>query len=179
VLPPARLQEKLASVGLAVPGGRLSIRPPAGGRETTAAGVTGEVVYRGPNVMMGYAETAADLAGDDDLGGVLHTGDLGHFDDEGFLFLTGRTTRIGKVFGIRLNLDDIERMIGNGVPVAAVCQDDKIVIWTEDAAACRTVPADLAARLRVHHSGFEVRAVGRLPLLGTGKVDYRALEQLQ
>jgi acyl-CoA synthetase (AMP-forming)/AMP-acid ligase II len=183
VLPPARLQEKLASVGLAVPGGRLSIRPPGGDletaetTETTGADATGEVVYRGPNVMMGYAETAADLARGDDLGGVLHTGDLGHFDDEGFLYLTGRTARIGKVFGIRLNLDDVERMIGDDVPVAAVCRDDKIVIWTEDAAACRTVPLDLAERLRVHHSGFEVRAVDRLPLLGNGKIDYRALER--
>ena len=166
VLPPARLPDKPGSVGLPVPGGAVSI-------------ADGEVVYTGPNVMMGYAETAADLARGDDLGGVLHTGDLGHFDDEGFLYLTGRTKRIGKIFGIRLNLDDIERMVGDGVPVAAVSQDDKIVIWTEDPDACRAGAVDLATRLRVHHSGFDVRAIDRLPLRPNGKVDYQALENLQ
>jgi acyl-CoA synthetase (AMP-forming)/AMP-acid ligase II len=180
VLPPARLPDKPGSVGLAVRGGLLSVRLLRDGDvETTGAGVVGEVVYRGPNVMMGYAETAADLARGDDLGGVLHTGDLGHFDDEGFLYLTGRTKRIGKIFGIRLNLDDIERMVGDGVPVAAVSQDDKIVIWTEDPDACRAGAVDLATRLRVHHSGFDVRAIDRLPLRPNGKVDYQALENLQ
>ncbi|HEX6470982.1 MAG TPA: AMP-binding protein [Streptosporangiaceae bacterium] len=166
VLPPARLLDRPGSVGLAVPGGRLS----------TDGG--GQVVYHGPNVMMGYADTAPDLARGDDMGGVLATGDLGRIDDEGFLFLTGRTRRIGKVFGVRINLDDVERMVGEVAPLAAVCHGDKIVIWTEDAAACRRVPAELADRLRIHHSGFEVRAIDRLPLLPTGKIDYPALEAL-
>jgi acyl-CoA synthetase (AMP-forming)/AMP-acid ligase II len=58
-LPAGRLGEKVGSVGPAVPGGRLSIRL-EDGTETTAPDVRGEVLYRGPNVMLGYAETAAD-----------------------------------------------------------------------------------------------------------------------
>ncbi|GAA3528311.1 AMP-binding protein [Nonomuraea rosea] len=165
VLPPDRLAGKLGSAGVAIPGGRLSIDE-------------GEVVYHGPNVMMGYAETAADLARGDDLGGVLRTGDLGRLDADGFLHLTGRLKRIAKIFGVRINLDDVERLLRDAGPVAATSGDDRVTVWAEglDAAGCVGLARRLGAELRLHWSGFDVRGVDRLPLLATGKVDYRALE---
>ncbi|MEV4562422.1 AMP-binding protein [Nonomuraea sp. NPDC049419] len=167
VLPPDRLDDKPGSVGVAVPGGRLEVDG-------------GEVVYHGPNVMMGYAETAADLARGDDLGGVLRTGDLGRLDDEGFLYVTGRTKRIAKVFGTRVNLDDVERLLRGSGPVAATSGDDRVTIWTEtlDKPAMALLARQLAAQLRLHWSGFEIRRIDRLPLLPTGKIDYRALESM-
>jgi acyl-CoA synthetase (AMP-forming)/AMP-acid ligase II len=165
VLPPDRVADKLGSVGLPVPGGSLSIND-------------GEVVYTGPNTMMGYAETGADLSRGDDLGGVLRTGDLGHLDDEGFLFLTGRRKRIGKVFGVRVNLDDVERGLAAYGAVAAVAGDDRLYVFVEgaDASATQVIRKELAALLDTHVSGLEVRGVDTLPLLPTGKVDYRRLE---
>ncbi|MEV0146626.1 MULTISPECIES: AMP-binding protein [unclassified Nonomuraea] len=165
VLPPDRLADKPGSAGTAVPGGRLSVDG-------------GEVIYEGPNVMMGYAETAADLARGDDLGGVLRTGDLGHLDDEGFVFLTGRMKRIAKIFGVRVSLDDVEGLLRDCGPVAATSGDDRVTVWAEglDRDACARLARRLGTELRLHWSGFDVRAVDRLPLLTTGKVDYRALE---
>jgi acyl-CoA synthetase (AMP-forming)/AMP-acid ligase II len=62
------------------------------------------------------------------------------------------------------------------VPAAVVSGGEKIVIWVEG-----TPPPDLATelaeRLNVHHSGLSVRGIDELPLLGNGKLDYRALEQ--
>lgn len=176
-LPAAALPAKVGSVGPALPGGRLAIRADDG-TETTEPGVTGEVVYRGPNVMMGYALTAADLAGGDEFGGVLATGDVGRLDAEGHLWLSGRLKRFGKVFGIRLNLDDIEGLLRDAAPVAAVAGDDKVVVYVEPAAAERRAElvSRLADQLRLHRSGFDVRVVDSLPLLANGKVDYRALE---
>jgi acyl-CoA synthetase (AMP-forming)/AMP-acid ligase II len=169
VLPPDRLADKLGSAGLPVPGGHLSVS------------TDDEIVYTGPNVMMGYAESAADLARGDDLAGVLRTGDLGHLDDEGFLFLTGRRKRIGKIFGVRVNLDDVERHLAGQGPVAAVSGDDRIHVFVEgvDDAAARAVRSELAAFLGTHVSGVDVRPVAALPLLPTGKVDYRTLEGLR
>jgi acyl-CoA synthetase (AMP-forming)/AMP-acid ligase II len=160
-LPPERLGEKLGSVGRALPGGSF----------TTSGD---EVVYQGPNVMMGYAETAADLARGDELGGVLHTGDLGRLDDEGFLFLTGRTKRMGKVFGVRINLDDVEK----NFPVAAVAGDDKLHVFAEGISGdeARGLRTKITEWLGTHHTGVVVRSVDELPLLPTGKIDYRALE---
>ncbi|MFB4283035.1 MULTISPECIES: AMP-binding protein [unclassified Nonomuraea] len=168
VLPPDRLADKPGSVGVAVPGGRLTVED-------------GEVVYHGPNVMMGYAEDAADLARGDDLGGVLRTGDLGRLDDEGFLHVTGRLKRIAKVFGTRVNLDDVERMLRGTGPVAVTSGDDRVTVWTErvgDPAARVSMARRLGAELRLHWSGFDVRHIEHLPLLATGKVDYRTLESL-
>ncbi len=178
-LPAGRLAEKLGSVGPAVPGGRLTVRL-EDGTETTAPGVVGEVLYRGPNVMMGYAETAADLARGDERGGLLETGDLGHLDEEGYLFIDGRLKRFGKVFGVRLNLDDVERLAAATGPgaVAAVAGDDKVVVFVEGATVeqLATRVNELADRLKLHWSGFTMRGVPALPLLSNGKVDYRALE---
>ncbi|GAA3449538.1 AMP-binding protein [Dactylosporangium matsuzakiense] len=174
-LPAGRLGEKLGSVGPAVPGGRLSIRL-ADGTETTAPDVSGEVLYRGPNVMLGYAETAADLAHGDVAGGLLVTGDLGRLDGDGYLFLEGRIKRFGKVFGVRLNLDDIERMLP--VPAAAVSCDDGVVVFVAQGEPFM-FRRSLADRLKLHWSGFDVRSIEAFPLLSNGKVDYRALEALR
>ena len=175
-LPAERLAEKLGSVGPAVAGGRLSIRD-ATGNEHTQPGTVGEVVYRGANVMMGYAYGREDLARGDDLGGVLATGDLGHLDAEGFLTIDGRISRFAKVSGVRVSLDDVERLFESAGPVAAVAGDDRVVVYAQagqglDAASLVRQVADA---LRLHWSGFETRTVEQLPLLANGKVDYARL----
>jgi acyl-CoA synthetase (AMP-forming)/AMP-acid ligase II len=159
-LPPDRLTDRLGSVGRAMPGGAFAIEDD-------------EVVYRGPNVMMGYAETAADLTRGDDLAGVLHTGDLGRLDEEGFLYLTGRLKRMAKVFGVRINLDDVERHF----PVAAVAGDDRLHVFTQDGDV-RALRSKIAEWLGAHFTGVDVRTISSLPLLPNGKTDYRALEAL-
>ncbi|MGW0663320.1 AMP-binding protein [Streptodolium elevatio] len=177
VLPPERLADKLGTAGQAIPGGEFTIRPLDDDGPEDPEGI-GEVVYTGPNVMMGYAESEDDLARGDDLGGVLATGDLGRLDDEGFLTITGRLKRIGKVFGTRVSLDDLEDMLRVHGVAAAVPGDDRIIVWLEgaDKDGCRAAGRALAERLRVHSSGFDVRTVPALPLLASGKIDYRALE---
>ncbi|WIM96900.1 AMP-binding protein [Actinoplanes oblitus] len=160
-LPPERIADKLGSVGLPMPGASFAIEDD-------------EVVYRGPNVMMGYAESAADLVKGDELGGVLRTGDLGRLDEEGFLHLTGRLKRMGKVFGVRINLDDVER----NFPVTAVAGDDKLHVFAEGIGAdeARALRTKIAEWLGSHFTGIDVRVIEALPLLPNGKTDYRALE---
>jgi acyl-CoA synthetase (AMP-forming)/AMP-acid ligase II len=180
VLPAERLGDKLGSVGLAIPGGRFSIAAESGA--PADPGAIGEVVYTGPNVMMGYADEAADLTRGDELGGILHTGDLGRLDDEGFLYITGRLKRIGKVFGVRVNLDDVERMLRSSAdvsgPAAAVSGEDRLIVFLEgaDSGTCDAVARELAERMLLHPTGFQVRSVTEMPLLSNGKVDYRTLE---
>ena len=84
---PVHGARKAGSVGLALPGVEVGVVDSAG--QLLPAGQAGEVVVRGPNVMRGYlgrpAESAEVLRG-----GWLHTGDVGRFDDDGYLTLVDR-----------------------------------------------------------------------------------------
>jgi acyl-CoA synthetase (AMP-forming)/AMP-acid ligase II len=176
-LPWERLEEKLGSAGVAIPGGQLFVEAPHG--RGVAPGQQGEIVYRGPNVMMGYAETRSDLARGDDLGGVLRTGDLGHLDGEGFLFVTGRTKRIGKVLGMRVNLDEIEARLRSRGPTAVVATDDGLSIHCEygNPALYADLARGLARELRADERCFQFRYVAEIPLTANGKVDYPRLAE--
>lgn len=173
---PERLMEKLGSAGTALPGGRLWIEGDDG--RQADAGATGEVVYEGPNVMMGYASGVDDLAAGDELGGVLRTGDLGYLDQDGYLFLVGRSKRIGKVFGLRVNLDEVEAMVREQGPAAVVGGAD--TVWAFCAfgteASLERLASTIAGRLRIHGSGLRFRRVDAIPTTSSGKVDYERVQ---
>lgn len=176
-VPPERLTEKLGSAGLALPGGELLVETPTG--RTTEAGVTGEIVYRGPNVMMGYAEGREDLALGDVQGNELYTGDLGHLDEEGFLFITGRSKRIAKVFGVRLNLDEVEGLFRDLGPVAVLGAADKLHVFHEhtDDALLASLRKGVALDLKVPVQAISLKHLETLPTLSSGKIDYRSLQR--
>lgn len=108
-LPPALAEEFPSAIGVAIPGGRLRVDAP------DASGV-GELVFSGPNVMMGYANEPTDLAKAPQAGD-LHTGDLARELAPDVFEVVGRRSRFAKIFGLRLDLDEIERRI----PCAAAC----------------------------------------------------------
>jgi acyl-CoA synthetase (AMP-forming)/AMP-acid ligase II len=158
-----------------LPGGRFEVRTEDG--VVASCDAPGEIVYHGPNVMLGYAEQRGDLARGDELHGTLETGDLGYVDADGCLFVTGRSKRIAKVFGLRVSLDDLEARLAAVGPVALVGGDDAVLVFVpeERAAVVATALAALAADMKVHHSGFRMTTVTELPLLPSGKVDYTRL----
>jgi acyl-CoA synthetase (AMP-forming)/AMP-acid ligase II len=163
VLPAELLPDKTGSVGFAIPGGSITIDE-------------GEIVYSGPNVMLGYAESRADLALGDTHAGTLRTGDLGYLDGDGCLWVTGRLKREAKLFGLRVNLDDLEAMVRVHGPAAVVGRADRLSIFCEFEEALFPVCRDeLASKLRVHARAFEFHRIDRLPINGAGKIDYSAL----
>jgi acyl-coenzyme A synthetase/AMP-(fatty) acid ligase len=178
IAPAGELHRKIGSAGRAIPGGTLQID--AGEGPTAAPGIEGEVVYAGPNVMMGYAMSRADLARGDDLGGVLRTGDLGSLDDEGWLWLTGRARRVAKLFGLRVNLDEIESALrADGAAAVVAGGEDRVVAYCEygDPVAHAQLARELGRRFRLSHRAFELRRVDALPLTGSGKIDYARLQR--
>ena len=71
----------------------------------------GELAIKGKNVFLGYAESLKDLYTGDINKELLYTGDLAIKDKDGFYYINGRKNRFVKIFGYRLNLDDIEKFL--------------------------------------------------------------------
>jgi acyl-coenzyme A synthetase/AMP-(fatty) acid ligase len=174
--PPATVAAKPAGVGRPLPGGAILIRRDDGA--AAGPGEAGEVVYRGPNVMMGYALDRGDLARGDELGGELATGDLGMLDADGDLTLTGRRKLVAKLHGVRIDLEHLEAALAEVAPCLAAERDGRLLLVTANAGAAEALRAAAAARSGVHPSLLWVVTVAELPRLASGKPDRAALEAL-
>ncbi len=165
-LPLHKMPEKIGAAGYALKDGKLAIED-------------GEIVYTGPNVMMGYAEGRADLALGDTQRGRLATGDLGQLDSGGCLRITGRKQRFAKLFGERIALDDLEQLARVVVTAYALEGADKIVLMTtdKDAATHRKLKDHLVKSTGIASPWLEVRAIDAVPYQTTGKVDYRQMRE--
>ena len=177
-LPHEKFLEKFGSVGPVLPSGEFSIISEDG--TTCAPKEVGEVSYHGANVMMGYAFSADDLLAGDENGGTLRTGDLGCLDHDGFLTIMGRANRMGKVFGWRVNLDELEKAVEEFGCAAVLQKDDAITIvslvGTEpDLVAVRKL---IAERFTLPLNVFSFKQAAEIPKTRRNKTDYAALEGL-
>jgi acyl-CoA synthetase (AMP-forming)/AMP-acid ligase II len=177
-LPPEKLSEKMGSVGLPLPNVEIQVR--AEGR-ALPAGEIGEICARGPSVMLGYwrdAALSAELLRD----GWLHTGDLGHFDRDGYLFIDGRAQEMIKVGAFRVSPQEIEEVLAEcaGVEQAAVVaiSDDflgqavKAIVVPRPGAetSARAVKAHCKKRLAGYKVPKVVEFVATLPRTSSGKI---------
>ncbi len=165
VLPSEDFPAHPYSVGRPVPGGAFEIE------------ADGQIIYRGPNVMMGYAETRADLALGDQLQGRLETGDTGRLDEDGRLTVTGRLHRFAKILGLRLNLADMEDYLSRDGEAAVVSDDQRIVVYHTLApeAPLGTLRASFCAEFRLPPQMVAWRRLERLPRAQSGKILYGEL----
>lgn len=176
-----RAEEKCGSIGIAIPGGTFRLLQ-ENGEEIIQTNQEGELVYKGPNVTLGYAECPQDLAREDDFGGVLHTGDLAMRDADGYYYVTGRKKRMVKLFGSRVSLDECERLLRerfSGADFACVGKDDHITIFVEKTADCDTQPIlmYLSDTLRFPTRAFKAIEIEQIPRTEAGKIQYTRLEE--
>lgn len=171
ICPTNILKENISAAGLVIPNGEIHIN------NQDSNGV-GEVIYRGPNVMMGYAESATDLKLGDVLQGELVTGDLGYLSNS-ILFLTGRTKRIVKIFGVRVSLDDVDAWLSKYGRAVSVQGNDSVVIFLENESVDITeAKASLAQHLGVNSRGIKFQLIREIPLMSSGKIDFQTLQKL-
>lgn len=175
IMPSEWLPDRIGMVGRAVPGGTLEACDEHG--HTLPAGVEGEIRYRGPNVMLGYATDRAGLACGDTQRGELRTGDVGIVDADGCLRITGRLKRMGKLFGVRVDLDAVEQLAAEEMPVAIIDGVDRLILFaaTTDAARLDALRRRIASRLKVQQRTIEMRVIDAIPRTSSGKVDYPKL----
>lgn len=171
-LPPEVAAERPGSIGVPIPGGAFRLDPVD---DDTLPDGSGELVYHGPNVMMGYATGPADLARGPELA-ELRTGDLARRDDDGLWTLVGRKGRFAKVFGCRVDLDDLELTLReHGLAAACVAPDDALWVFVEHRREVERARELTAAACGVPGRVVHVVKLEALPRTASGKVDQHAL----
>ena len=135
--------------------------------------------YRGRNVTMGYARSREDLLLGDERNGFIKTGDLAYFDEDGCYYIVGRMGRFLKLFGMRVGLDECERIIKGkfpGLECACVGTDEKMIVYLTDESYKEKVKDELVCRLKLVASSFEVRIIPEIPKNEAGKILYAKLD---
>ncbi|MEW2403454.1 AMP-binding protein [Streptomyces sp. NPDC046862] len=164
-----RRPDKLGSVGVPIEGVEV-VRD------------DGELIVRSPSTMQGYVDSARALRNmqrSEPPRGFHRTGDLGTVDEDGFIWITGRTTRTVKQFGKRVSLDEVEAFLRPSGNVAVIGTDAEIVICV---AEYQGDPDELVTRTaraaRLPASALSVVPVPGIPRTTRGKVNYPALTLL-
>lgn len=166
-LPAELAADRPDSIGIPIPGGTFKLQPCDG----FSGPDLGELVYSGPNVMLGYAETPADLARGRDIE-ELHTGDIARRAHDGLFEIVGRRNRFAKIFGLRFDLAQIENTLrSEGHDVLATATDEYLVIAVAGGSA-GLIQRRALALTKLPAWAVSVVSVAELPRLANGKPDY-------
>lgn len=178
-LPADKAVDKCGSMGIAIPGGSFSLTD-VNGKPVTEPFVTGELVYQGSNVTLGYAECGEDLIKGDERGGILQTGDMAQFDEDGYYYIVGRKKRFLKIYGNRVNLDEVDRLIKGrfeNIECASAGVDDHMYIFLTDASRADEVKKFIVEKTRLNPAAFEVIVIDEIPKNDAGKTMHKELEK--
>lgn len=176
-VPPGALPEAGDTIGRAVPQGRLWLADDDG-REILEVGRPGELIYEGPNVMMGYATSRQDLARGAELH-ELRTGDVAERTAAGYFRMVGRLKRFVKLYGLRLSLDQIEALLrSKGISAHAVAVEDRLVLLSRSPAGVAAAGELVAEEYGIPAHAVHTELLAELPLLASGKIDGQALRQV-
>lgn len=173
-LPPQLALSRPTAIGRPIPGGSLALEPLDDWPEDNV----GELVYRGDNVMMGYARGPEDLS----LGksvDTLHTGDVARRAPDGLYEVIGRTSRFVKVYGLRIDLQRLESTLrARGMTTFCTCDDEHLVVAAAGRHDAHDVQRAVADVTGVPTCSVRAVRVDELPLLPSGKPDYETVRRL-
>jgi acyl-CoA synthetase (AMP-forming)/AMP-acid ligase II len=172
------------SAGRTIPGVSVRIAGPDGA--VLPAGVSGEILVRGPNVFLGYYRNPEANRTAFTADGWLRSGDIGRLDDTGLAFIEGRRQEAIRRSGYTVYPAEIEGAL-NAHPAVALSAvvpgrravDQEVAAFVELKREASVAADALIAFLRERVAPYElpgvVRVVDRLPTLTNGKIDRRTL----
>lgn len=165
------LQEE-TSIGTPVQGGSFQID-----------GETDELLFLHPSICGGYANKLEDLSSYEQPA-VLRTGDTARRGENGLYYITGRIKRIMKLFGIRLNLDEVEFILKNELEgdtfVCLNSNDKKIIVLYDNSEINPQIITDtIKNKLRINPQYVRTEHIQSFPLSQNGKINYPLLQNLQ
>lgn len=170
-LPAELALSKPCSIGIAEPGGQLSLIN-KDGIETFEGEDTGEMIYRGENVTLGYANSLEDLLKGDENHGIMHTGDLARRDADGCYYIIGRLKRFLKIFGLRIGLDEVENLIRSTYETDVFCSgtDEELIVKVTNSKIVEEIPAFIEDKTHLFHQRIKMVLVDKILRNEAGKV---------
>lgn len=175
-LPAERAVSKPGSIGRAIPGGQIFLHDSTN-EIINVPHTAGELVYIGPNVSLGYAESFKDLLSNEERQELLHTGDIGFFDSDGDFFITGRSSRYAKINAVRINLEEIDSFLAElGFISATITNDVKIFVFLENRHPFDELKVKIQYLANIRPSQLEVSRIDLLPRTNSGKINFRELD---
>ena len=165
--------EKTQSIGKAIPGGEFFLED-SDGKLIREINAHGELIYKGNNVCMGYAENIQDLKRGDENKGILKTGDVAYKDKDNFYYLVGRKDRYIKIYGMRINLQELEDIILN-FGFKNICMQEKenmINVFIKDNFELEKLKKHITSVTKIHPSAFIFKIVKDFPLNRNYKISY-------
>lgn len=176
-LPPKDATTHIGSIGTAIPEGKLSLVD-ENGNEITTPDTEGELRYDGPNVTMGYGTCVKDLLKGDEFCGTYYTGDIAKMDADGYFYIVGRKKRFLKLFGLRVSLDQSEKIIKEAFNIECACtgDDNQMRIYITDDSLKDDVKKLIAEKTGLIAKSFEVNVISEIPRFESGKINYKVLE---
>ncbi|MBR3547556.1 MAG: hypothetical protein IKN86_08335 [Bacteroidaceae bacterium] len=163
--------DKVCSIGIAEPGGQFSIADD-NGNETFEGDAQGEMVNRGENVTLGCATCCEDLLKCDENHGIMYTVDLARRDADGYYFIIDSLKRFLKIFGLRIGLDEVGRMIKAEYKTDWYCKgnDEKLIVLVTGPKLIDVLPTFIEEKSHLFHQKIEVRVVNEMLRNEAGKV---------
>tara|TARA_B110001452_G_scaffold253508_1_gene244300 strand:- start:17456 stop:18868 length:1413 start_codon:yes stop_codon:yes gene_type:complete len=165
--------EKTQSIGKAIPGGEFYLED-SNRKVIKEINTHGELIYKGKNVCMGYAENFQDLTKDDENKGTLKTGDIAYKDKDNFYYLVGRKDRYIKIYGMRINLQELEEIISN-FGIENICMQEKenmINVFVKDDFELEKLKKHITSVTKIHPSVFIFKIIKDFPLNKNYKISY-------
>jgi acyl-CoA synthetase (AMP-forming)/AMP-acid ligase II len=173
------IEKKIGSIGKPLPGGKFFIYDNKN-RLIKEKNSIGELVYKGENVMLGYAENINDLQKGSINNKRLFTGDFGKRDKDGFYYIIGRKSRYIKILGSRLSLDEIEQQVKNeNVDCACLGKEDDLNIFITDRNKKEFVIKYFLKSFSLKKDNLSINIISKIPRNKDGKILYLKLESLK
>lgn len=170
--------KKIGSVGIPIDGGQIKIKNDKL-KIIKKKNIVGNIFYNGPNVCMGYSYAKKDLKKGYEWTKGINTGDVGKFDEDNFLYITGRKKRFAKLYGLSINLDDLEKIILNtysNIEIAIITIGEKIIIFYNNKKMKTKIIKLLIGKINMNKNVFDFIFLNHISKLYNGKTDYEDLK---
>ena len=172
-LPWSKCGSKIGSIGIPIPGAKMEI-------VSENKEKTGEILYKGKNVSLGYANSIKDLKKGDLNNGKLFTGDLGFKDKQGFYFIVGRKKRFLKIIGHRINLDELEIQLRVNLKYKKIyCtgNDNELIVLTDKKEISNNILNCLHKDFKINKNLVKLKFFDKISLTSSGKINYKVLNE--